>query len=318
VGEPMLLQVENLKKHFPLKKKTVRAVDGVSFSIGMGETFGLVGESGCGKTTVGRTILRLLEPTSGKVFFEDREILGISTKEFYQIRCHMQIVFQSPFGSLDPRQKVKDIVGEPLIINTSLSRNERVARVKELLRLVELKEEHLLRYPHEFSGGQRQRIGIARALALNPKFLVLDEPTSALDVSIQSQILNLLKDLQTKLSLSYLFISHNLNIVEHLSDRVGVMYLGKILELGTTKAIFENPIHPYTKALLSATPDVSQKKVASRILLRGDVESAASMFSGCRFNSRCPAKRGAFCENEEPPFVEVEKGHYAACHGQGI
>ena len=315
MGEPMLLQVENLKKHFPLKKKTVRAVDGVSFSIGIGETFGLVGESGCGKTTVGRTILRLLEPTSGKVFFEGREILGLSTKEYYQIRCHMQIVFQSPFGSLNPRQKVKDIVGEPLIINTSLSRHERVVRVKELLRLVELKEEHLLRYPHEFSGGQRQRIGIARALALNPKFLVLDEPTSALDVSIQSQILNLLKDLQTKLSLSYLFISHNLSIVEHLSDRVGVMYLGKILELGTTKAIFENPVHPYTKALLSATPDISQKKVASRILLRGDVESAASIFTGCRFHSRCPAKRGAPCENEEPPFVEVEKDHYAACHG---
>ena len=316
-GDRILLQVENLQKHFDLKKKIVRAVDGISFSIGIGETFGLVGESGCGKTTVGRTILRLVEATSGKVVFEGKEILELSPREFYKIRCHMQIVFQSPFGSLDPRQKVKDIVGEPLIINTSLSRGERLKRVKELLRLVELNEDYLWRYPHEFSGGQRQRIGIARALALNPKFIVLDEPTSALDVSIQSQILNLLKELQKRLSLSYLFISHNLSIVEHLCDRVGVMYLGKILEMGTTETIFDNPIHPYTKALLSATPDISQKKISSRILLRGDVESAASIPSGCRFHSRCPEKKGLSCEKEEPPLIEVENGHYAACNFDG-
>ena len=297
-----------------MKRKTVRAVDGVSFSIQTGETFGLVGESGCGKTTVGRTILRLLEPTSGKVFFDGAEILGLSSKEFYKIRCHMQIVFQSPFGSLNPRQKVRDIVEEPLLINTSLPKHERLGRVKELLRLVELKEEHLWRYPHEFSGGQRQRIGIARALALNPKFVVLDEPTSALDVSIQSQILNLLKELQQKLALSYLFISHNLSIVEHLCDRVAVMYLGKMMEMGTTRDIFDRPTHPYTRALLSATPDISQKRVATRILLRGDVESGASTIDGCRFHSRCPAKQGVSCEKEEPSLVEVEAGHYSACH----
>ena len=310
----MLLQVENLKKYFRVKEKTVKAVDGVSFSIGKGEAFGLVGESGCGKTTVGRTILRLLEPTSGEVFFEEREILGLSQREFYKIRCHMQIVFQSPFGSLNPRQKVKDIVGEPLAINTSLSKKERLEKVKELIRLVELKEDHLWRYPHEFSGGQRQRIGIARALALNPRFLVLDEPTSALDVSIQSQILNLLKELQQRLSLSYLFISHNLSIVEHLCDLVGVMYLGKILETGTTKDIFESPVHPYTKALLSATPDISQKKMSNRILLKGDVGSVASIPSGCRFHSRCPERRGHSCEETEPDLKEVADGHYVSCY----
>lgn len=310
----MLLQVENLKKYFKLKKRTIRAVDGISLFIRVGEAFGLVGESGCGKTTVGRTILRLLEATSGKVFFEGKEILGLPEKEFYKIRCHMQIVFQSPFGSLNPRQKVKDIVGEPLIINTSLSKNERLERIKELMRLVELMEEHLWRYPHEFSGGQRQRIGIARALALNPKFLVLDEPTSALDVSIQSQILNLLRDLQKKLTLSYLFISHNLSIVEHLCDRLGVMYLGKILEMGTTKDIFENPTHPYTKALLSATPDFYQKKISNRILLRGDVESGSSIQSGCRFHNRCPERKSSLCEDEEPKWMEVSNGHYVACH----
>jgi oligopeptide/dipeptide ABC transporter ATP-binding protein len=313
-GDRKLLKVENLKKYFELEKKTVRAADGVSFSIGRGETFGLVGESGCGKTTVGRTILRLVQATSGQVFLEGKEILGLSQQEFYKTRCHMQIVFQSPFGSLNPRQKVKDIVEEPLIINTSLSKKERLERVKDLMRLVEMKEDYLWRYPHEFSGGQRQRIGIARALALNPKFIVLDEPTSALDVSIQSQILNLLKALQERLSLSYLFISHNLSIVGHLCNRVGVMYLGKILEMGTTEMTFENPIHPYTKALISATPDISQKKISSRILLRGDVESAASIPSGCRFHSRCPGGKSSLCEKEEPPLVEIKEGHSVACH----
>ncbi len=310
----MLLQVESLKKYFVVKERTVKAVDGVSFSIGEGETFGLVGESGCGKTTVGRTILRLLEATSGKVFFEGKEILGLSQRDLYKVRCHMQMVFQSPFGSLNPRQKVKDIVSEPLAINTSLSNKERLGKAKELLHLVELKEDHLWRYPHEFSGGQRQRIGIARALALNPRFLVLDEPTSALDVSIQSQILNLLKGLQRKLGLSYLFISHNLSIVEHLCNRVGVMYLGKIFEIGGTREIFENPAHPYTRALISATPDISQEKISSRILLRGDVESAASIPSGCRFHKRCPENKGSLCAEGEPQWVEVTEGHYVACH----
>jgi len=310
----MLLHVENLKKYFTTNTNTIRAVNGISFSIGVGETFGLVGESGCGKTTVARTILRLLEATSGKVFFEGREILSLPPKEFRKIRCHMQVVFQCPFSSLDPRQKVKDILGEPLIINFSLSKKERLERVRELMGLVELNEEYLWRYPHEFSGGQRQRIGIARSLALNPKFIILDEPTSALDVSIQSQILNLLKELQKKLSLSYLFISHNLSIVEHLCNHVGVMYLGKILEMGTTETIFENPAHPYTEALISATPDLSQKKISSRILLRGDVESPASIPQGCSFHSRCPEMRQPLCAKEEPSLTEVEKGHYVACH----
>jgi oligopeptide/dipeptide ABC transporter ATP-binding protein len=310
----MLLRVEGLTKHFILKRGIVQAVNGISFAVDVGETFGLVGESGCGKTTTGRAVLRLLEASSGRVFFEEKEILTLSTTEFRKIRCHMQIVFQSPFGSLDPRQKVKDILVEPLIINRSLSRKERLERVKELIRLVELKEEQLWRYPHEFSGGQRQRIGIARALALNPKLIVLDEPTSALDVSIQSQILNLLKELQRKFSLSYLFISHNLAVVEHLCDRVGVMYLGRILEMGPTEAIFENPVHPYTRAIMSATPDISQKRISRRTLLRGDVMSAASIPRGCGFHTRCPEIQGAVCQREEPPLVEVERAHFAACH----
>jgi oligopeptide transport system ATP-binding protein len=313
-GERMLLLVENLKKHFTVKNSIVRAVNGVSFTIDEGETFSLVGESGCGKTTVGRTILRLVEPTAGKVFFEGKEIFNLSSKEFRKIRCNIQIVFQSSFSSLNPRQKVKDILSEPLIINLSLSRKERMERIKSLLRLVELQEEHLWRYPHEFSGGQRQRIGIARALALNPKFVVLDEPTSALDVSIQSQILNLLKDLQKKLNLGYLFISHNLAVVELLSNRVGVMYLGKIMEIGPTEAIFENPVHPYSKALISATPDISHKKISNRILLKGDVESATSVLSGCVFHTRCPGRKGPLCEKKEPSFIKIDNTHFAACH----
>jgi len=279
-----------------------------------GEILSIIGPNGAGKTCLMNCISGFYRPQQGAIFFEGKEILSLPPKEFRKIRCHMQIVFQCPFSSLDPRQKVKDILSEPLIINLSLSKKERLERVKEMVRLVELNEEHLWRYPHEFSGGQRQRIGIARSLALNPKFIILDEPTSALDVSIQSQILNLLKELQKKLSLSYLFISHNLSIVEHLCNHVAVMYLGKILEMGTAETIFENPVHPYTKALISATPDLSQKKISSRILLRGDVESPASIPKGCRFHSRCPEMQGSLCEKEEPALMEVENGHHAACH----
>ena len=312
----VLLNVENLKKHYKMNKRIIRAVDGVSFSVGTGETFALVGESGCGKTTVARTILRLEEATEGKVYFEGKEILCLHRKSFSKVRCHMQIVFQSPFGSLDPRQKLKDIVSEPLIINSPMSKSERMDKVKELIALVGLSEDQMSRYPHEFSGGQRQRIGIARALALNPKFLVLDEPTSALDVSIQSQILNLLKDLQAKLGLSYLFISHNLSIVNHFSDRVGVMYLGKLFETATARTIFRDPVHPYTQSLFSATPDISQKRMSSRILLLGDVESSGSIPGGCRFHRRCPRKKGAICEEIEPQLREIEENHFVGCHWQ--
>lgn len=316
----ILLRAENLKKYFPLKRqlfrkpgKLVKAVDGLTFDIYEGETLALVGESGCGKSTAGRTLLRLLEPTDGKVWFRGQNIFTLSKEQLRQLRKHMQIIFQDPYGSLNPRMKVKDIVAEPLVAHKEGNRQERMRRVKELLKVVGLNEDHMNRYPHEFSGGQRQRISIARALALNPKLIVCDEAVSALDVSIQSQILNLLKDLQKQFGLTYLFISHNLSVVHHISDRVGVMYLGKLVELGDVDVIFNSPAHPYTQALLSAIPEVRPENRRERIILQGDVPSPASPPSGCHFHTRCPYAQ-AKCSSVAPEFREIAAGHRVACH----
>lgn len=288
-----IIVVKELVKHFPIKGgvfsrtvETVKAVDRIDFYINEGETLGLVGESGCGKTTVGRTILRLIEQTDGKIFFETINLSELDKNEIRSLRPKMQIVFQDPFASLNPRMTVKKIVGEPLIISGIKGRELR-KRVLELLEKVGLKEEHLNRFPHEFSGGQRQRIGIARALALNPKFIVLDEPTSALDVSVQAQVLNLLKDLQKELSLTYLFISHDLSVIKHFCDRMAVMYVGKIVEMGSVKEVFETPLHPYTEALLSAIPVPDPEYKSKRIILKGEVPSAVTPPQNCRFHPRC-------------------------------
>jgi oligopeptide/dipeptide ABC transporter ATP-binding protein len=315
-----LLRVKNLVKHFPLKKKglnrkggIVRAVDGVSFNIFEGETLALVGESGCGKSTIGRTILRLLEPTSGSVYFQERDLFALKRDELRKMRKDMQIVFQDPFGSLNPSMKVKDIIAEPLVAHRIGNRVQRYRKVAELMHTVGLNEEHMERYPHEFSGGQRQRISIARALSLNPKFIVCDEAVSALDVSIQSQILNLLEELQERFGLTYLFISHDLSVVHHLSDRVGVMYLGKLVELAPVDRLFTKPAHPYTQALLSAIPEPDPEVKKSRILLQGDVPSPVNPPSGCRFHPRCPFAQDR-CKKEEPRLQPLADGSLAACH----
>lgn len=315
-----LVKVEGLKTYFPIKGgilgkviNWVRAVDGLNFTIEDGEMFGLVGESGCGKTTVGRTILQLIRPTEGKIFFEGVDLSALSDKELVPKRRNMQMVFQNPILSLNPRMLVRDIVGEPLKAHLGLKGEELDAQVLELLEVVGLKEEHLRRFPHEFSGGQCQRIGIARAIALNPKFLVLDEPTSALDVSVQAQILNLLYDLKDELGLTYLFISHNLAIIEHISDRIAVMYLGKIVELGTTEQIFEDPQHPYSQALLAAIPIPDPTIKKEEIILSGTVPSPKDPPPGCRFHTRCPFVMEV-CKEEEPELKEVENGRLVACH----
>jgi oligopeptide transport system ATP-binding protein len=319
-----LLDARSVVKHYPIRggvfmKQTgaVKAVDGVSLAIAEGETVGLVGESGCGKTTFGRTVLRLEEPTSGQVFFQGRDILACSKPEMQALRRQMQIIFQDPFSSLNPRKTVSHIVGEPLQVHGIKSRRERDARVLELMELVGLRKEQMRRYPHQFSGGQRQRIGVARALALRPKLIVCDEAVSALDVSIQAQVINLLKDLQAELGLTYLFISHDLSVVEHVSGRVAVMYLGKIVELAPSKALYREPLHPYTQALLSAVPipDPSMKR-PGRIILKGDVPSPIDPPSGCRFHPRCLYAEGA-CTAEEPSLREVRAAHWAACHFAG-
>jgi oligopeptide/dipeptide ABC transporter ATP-binding protein len=320
-GRAPLIEVQHLKKYFPIRKgllgrelARVHAVDDVTFAVGEGETLGLVGESGCGKSTLGRTIVRLLEPTEGSVVFEGRDISKLGTRALRPLRREMQMVFQDPYASLNPRKRVGSIIGTPLKIH-GVERSERRRRVQELLETVGLSPEHYNRYPHEFSGGQRQRIGVARALALNPKLVVADEPVSALDVSIQSQMLNLLDDLQRELQLTYIFIAHDLGVVRHVSNRIAVMYLGKLVEMSPAEELYQRPIMPYTEALLSAVPipdpDLSHQR--ERIVLQGDVPSPINPPSGCRFHPRCRYMTD-ICKEVEPPLVDYGRGHLAACH----
>ena len=318
-----LLRVKNLKKYFPIRGglfsrevARVHAVDDVSFDIYPGETLGLVGESGCGKSTTGRAILRLIEPTAGEVTFDGKNVTTLDKRALRALRKEMQIIFQDPYASLNPRMTVGSIVGEALVIHKlAATKREREERVVKILETVGLSPDHLRRYPHEFSGGQRQRIGIARSLAVNPKFIVADEPVSALDVSIQAQIINLLEDLQSRLGLTYLFIAHDLSVVRHISDRVAVMYLGKVVELADRNALYEDPLHPYTRALLSAVPIPDPKLEATResMVLRGEVPSALSPPSGCVFHPRCPIAVDR-CSAAIPPLREIRPSHWAACH----
>jgi oligopeptide transport system ATP-binding protein len=315
-----LVEVRDLKKHFPVRggvfskvRAWVKAVDGVSFGIYPGETLGLVGESGCGKTTTGRCILRLLEPTAGEVVFDGQDILQFDRRQMRRLRREMQIIFQDPYGSLNARMTVGDIIGEAFTVHGIAKGKERAEKVNELLEVVGLSPYHARRYPHEFSGGQRQRIGIARALALKPKLIICDEPVSALDVSIQSQILNLLEDLQEEFGLTYLFIAHNLSVVQHISDRVGVMYLGNLVELASKDVLYSAPKHPYTVALLSAIPVPDPDVRKTKILLEGDVPSPLNPPSGCTFHTRC-SKATAHCKESRPEWREVTPGHFVACH----
>ena len=314
-----LMEVRNLKKYFPVRTGVlqrvsayVQAVDDVSFTVREGETLGLVGESGCGKTTIGRTVLRLTEPTSGSVQFDGKNLFALKGRTLKEARRDLQIIFQDPYASLDPRVQIGDSVMEGLDVHHVGNSKERFQLVIETLKKVGLEEYHAKRYPHEFSGGQRQRIGIARALALRPRFIVCDEPVSALDVSIQSQVLNILKDLQAEFKLTYLFIAHNLGVVEHISDRVAVMYLGKMVELADRDELFRNPMHPYTRALMSAIPIPDPTLKRERIILKGDVPSPVNPPKGCRFHPRCPIAV-AQCAVEEPPFIEKSPGHSVAC-----
>jgi len=315
-----ILKIEHLKKYFSMggglfagKALSIRAVDDVSFEVQPGETFGLVGESGCGKTTLGQTIIRLHDPTEGSIVFEGREIAHLGARQMRPIRRDIQMIFQDPSASLDPRMTVGSVIAEPMNINADLSRNEKRDRVQELLRVVGLNSYFSNRYPHEFSGGQRQRIGIARALALNPKLVICDEPVSALDVSIQAQVLNLLRNLQQQFHLTYLFIAHNLAVVAHISDRIGVMYLGKLVEVAASRDITDGPRHPYTKALISAIPVPDPSRARNRIILEGDVPSPARPPSGCRFHPRCPIAQ-ANCSVDEPDLLERAPNHWVACH----
>lgn len=314
-----LVEVSNLVKYFPVRAgllqrvvNNVKAVDDVSFFVRNGETLGLVGESGCGKTTVGRTMLRLIEPTSGSVTFDGKDVFALKSNELKVVRRDMQIIFQDPYASLDPRVPIGDSIMEGLHIHKIGTNRERVDIMMETMKKVGLEDYHARRYPHEFSGGQRQRIGIARALALRPRFIICDEPVSALDVSIQSQVLNILKDLQEEFGLTYLFIAHNLSVVEHVSDRVAVMYLGKVVELTTREELFRNPLHPYTQALMSAIPVPNPRLKRQRTILKGDVPSPLNPPRGCRFHPRCPVAIEK-CSYEEPVFREVSPDHWVAC-----
>lgn len=332
-GKDVLLSVRGLKKHFPISSGiifqrqvgAVKAVDGVNFDVYRGETLGLVGESGCGKSTTGRTVLQLYNPTEGSVKFRDKdqngnitekELTTMKGEELRQMRRRMQMIFQDPYASLNPRMSVGRIVGEPLRIHNTMPKKQQTEYVEHLLEKVGLNPFYINRYPHEFSGGQRQRIGIARALALEPSFIVADEPISALDVSIQAQVVNLLEDLQNELNLTYLFIAHDLSMVRHICDRVAVMYLGKIVELAPSDELYENPLHPYTQALLSAVPvpDPQREKRAQRFILAGDVPSPANPPRGCNFNTRCPVRFDLCYQEPDPELVEVSPGHFVACH----
>jgi oligopeptide/dipeptide ABC transporter ATP-binding protein len=316
-----LIEVEGLTKHFPITRGmffarevgAVRAVDGVDFAIRRGETLGLVGESGCGKSTTGRMLIRLIEPTRGTIRFEGQTLQGLDTDAMRALRREMQIIFQDPFGALNPRMAVQDIIAEPLVVHRWRTRAEQSRRVRELLEVVGLASYHAERFPHEFSGGQRQRIGIARALSLSPKFIICDEPVSALDVSIQAQIINLMQDLQAELGLTYLFISHDLGVVKHIADRVAVMYLGKIVEIADKKRLYANPRHPYTQGLMASIPVPRPGRRRERMVVRGDVPSPSDPPPGCRFHTRCPHVMEV-CRRLEPRLLSVEGGHAAACH----
>ena len=316
----IVLDVKNLKKYFPIKgglaqsvKGYVKAVDGISFQIKRGKTMGLVGESGCGKTTAGRTILRLHEPTGGSVFFEGKEVFSLSKKEMRAIRPKMQLIFQDPYSSLSPRLPIGEIIGEGVREHHIVESRDYVDYIKNIMEICGLRPSYFDRYPHEFSGGQRQRVGIARALALNPHLIICDEPVSALDVSIQAQIINLMEELQEEHNLTYLFISHDLSVIEHISDDVGVMYLGSMVEKGPKEAIFQDPLHPYTKALFSAVPVPDPEAHMNRIILSGDIPSPANPPSGCKFHTRCPYRMKR-CETEDPVYHHIGREHYVACH----
>lgn len=323
VENKLMVRVQNLKKHFPITKGiiwgrqvgAVKAVNNVSFDIMKGETLGLVGESGCGKSTTGRAIINLLKPTSGKVFLEDIEITALGNEELRLLRPRMQMIFQDSYDSLNPRHSVAKIIAEPMVVNKTGSQGEIRDRVMDLLELVGLNPNHAVRYPHEFSGGQRQRINIAKALALNPDFIVCDEPISALDVSIQAQIVNLFQDLQEQLGLTYLFIAHDLSMVQHISHRVAVMYLGQIMELTSCKNLSDNPLHPYTQSLMSAVPipDPTRERNRTRIILEGEVPSPSSPPRGCVFHNRCPIAKD-FCGDKVPEYREISPDHFLACH----
>jgi oligopeptide transport system ATP-binding protein len=322
-GEDPILVVDHLVKHFPIKAGilidrqigAVQAVDDVSFAVNRGETLGLVGESGCGKSTLARSILQLIEPTSGSVRFEGREIAGLGRRQSRELRADMQMVFQDPYASLNPRKRIAQIVGDPMVMHGIVKRDEAKGVVQDLLETVGLNPEHYNRFPHEFSGGQRQRIGIARALGLRPKQIIADEPVSALDVSIQAQIINLLEDLQDEYRLTFIFVAHDLSVVRHVADRLAVMYLGKIVEIGPAEAVYNTPIHPYTHALLSAVPIPDPRANAARkqVVLEGDVPSPANPPPACRFHTRCP-RATEICSQEEPPLIDHGNDHYAACH----
>ena len=325
VENEILIRVENLKKYFPITRGVfqrhvgdIKAVDGVSFFVRQSETLGLVGESGCGKTTTGRTLLQLYRPTAGHAYFEGQDLTVMKGEELRRMRRRMQMIFQDPYASLNPRMTIGTIIGEPLEVHNIAKGKEKRERVQELLRLVGLNPYFINRYPHEFSGGQRQRIGVARALALNPDFIVCDEPVSSVDVSIQAQIVNLLEDLQEQFGMAYLFIAHDLSMVRHISNRVAVMYLGKIVELTGRDELYENPLHPYTQSLLSAVPipDPVVEERRQRIILEGDVPSPANPPEGCNFNTRCPVVMD-ICSKEDPEFKEVGGEHWAACHRVG-